>query len=118
MARDVPSTRTFPRYLTVAWALLLLLGAFFLFAALSDLAADARTGLPADHMGAFRSIAGLTWDAAKRSSPGITQYVTLLEYAYAVHELVFGILFLVIVAIPFRRVDTEDCLCDTLYRSL
>ena len=103
MARDVPSTRTFPRYLIVAWALLLLLGALFLFAALSDLAADARTGLPSDHMGTFRSIAGMTWDAAKRSSPGITQYVTLLEYAYAVHELVFGILFLVIVAIPFRR---------------
>jgi hypothetical protein len=103
MARDAPSTRTSPRYLTVAWALLLLLGAFFLFAALSDLATDARTGLPSDHMGAFRSIAGLTWDAAKRSSPGITQYVTLLEYAYAVHELVFGILFLVVVAIPFRR---------------
>ena len=103
MARDVPSTRTSPRYLTVAWALLLLLGAFFLFAALSDLAADARTGLPSDHMGTFRSIAGLTWNAAKRSSPGITQYVTLLEYAYAVHELVFGILFLVIVAIPLRQ---------------
>ena len=81
MARDVPSTRTSPRYLAVAWALLLLLGAFFLFAALSDLAADARTGLPSDHMGAFRSIAGLTWDAAKRSSPGITQYVTLREDA-------------------------------------
>lgn len=45
----------------------------------------------------------MTWEAAKRSSPGITQYVTLLEDAYAVHELVFGILFLAIVAIPFRR---------------
>ena len=51
MASDVPLTRTFPRYLTVAWALLLLLGAFFLFAALSDLAADARTSLPSDHTG-------------------------------------------------------------------
>jgi hypothetical protein len=51
MASDVPLTRTSPRYLTVAWALLLLLGAFFLFAALSDLAADARTGLPSDHTG-------------------------------------------------------------------
>ena len=103
MARDVPSPRTSPRYLTGVWALLLLLGAFFLFAALSDLAADARTGLPSDHTGTFRSIASMTWEAAKRSSPGITQYVTLLEDAYAVHELVFGILFLAIVAIPFRR---------------
>jgi hypothetical protein len=87
----------------VAWALLLLLGAFFLFAALSDLAADARTGLPSDHTGPFGSITGMTWEAAKRSSPGLTQYITLLEIAYAVHELVFGLLFLVIVAIPFRR---------------
>lgn len=99
---DVVSTHKPPRYLTVAWALLLLLGAFFLFAAVSDLAADARTGLPADHSGAFRSVAGVTWTAAQRSAPGVTRFITLLEYAYAVHELVFGILFLVIVAIPFR----------------
>src|SRR5438876_12178643 len=93
MATDVPSTRTPPGYRMVAWVLLLLLGAFFLFAALSDLAADARAGLPSDHTGTFRSVAGITWDAAKRSAPGITRYVTLLEYAYAVHEMVFGILF-------------------------
>ena len=29
--------------------------------------------------------------------------MTLLEVTYAVHELVFGLLFLIIVAIPFRR---------------
>jgi hypothetical protein len=29
--------------------------------------------------------------------------VSLLEIGYAVHELVFGLLFLVIVAIPFRK---------------
>ncbi len=92
-----------PGYLRVAWILLLLLGAFFLFASLSDLAADARTGLPSDHLEAFHTIAGVTWTSAKLASPKLTQYVTLLEVTYAVHELVFGLLFLIIVAIPFRR---------------
>ena len=92
-----------PRYLRMAWILLLLLGAFFLFASLSDLAADARTGLPSDHLEAFHTIAGVTWTSAKHSAPEITKYVTLLEVTYAVHELVFGLLFLIIVAIPFRQ---------------
>ena len=92
-----------PGYLRVAWILLLLLGAFFLFASLSDLAADARSGLPSDHLEAFHTIAGMTWAHAQQSSSQIAQYITSLEVAYAVHELVFGLLFLTIVAIPFRR---------------
>ena len=92
-----------PRYLLIAWILLLLLGVLFLFASLSDLAADARVGLPTDHTGTFHSIAGIAWPSAQSSSAGITQYITLLEIAYAVHELVFALLFLIIVAIPFRR---------------
>jgi len=92
-----------PRYLLVAWILLLLLGAFFLFASISDLAADGRSGLPSDHLEAFHMITGMTWASAQQSSPKITQYTTLLEVTYAVHELVFGLLFLVIVTIPFRR---------------
>lgn len=92
-----------PAYLLMAWILLLLLGAFFLFASISDLTADARTGLPSDHLEVFHTIAGVTWASAKLSSPQITQYVTLLEITYAVHELVFGLLFLIIVIIPFRR---------------
>ncbi len=91
------------RYLAVAWVLLLALGAFFLFAPLSDLAADARIGLPMDHTSTFAQVTGVAWVHAAHSSPGLTRYITLLEVAYAVHELVFGILFLVILAIPFRR---------------
>lgn len=91
------------RALTVAWALLLVLGAFFLVAAVSDLAADLRIGLPADHTATFTQVAGATWQSVAQSSPTLTHYITLLEVAYAVHELVFGLLFLVIVAIPFRR---------------
>lgn len=45
----------------------------------------------------------MSWDAAKRSAHGTTQYITLLEVAYAFHELVFALLYLIIVAIPFRR---------------
>ncbi len=91
------------RYLTVAGVLLLVLGMFYLFAPLSDLVADARIGLPTDHTSAFAQVAGGAWIHAAHGSPGLTRYITLLEVAYAVHELVFGILFLVILAIPFRR---------------
>jgi hypothetical protein len=56
-----------------------------------------------DHLDAFSTMAGVTWNTAKLSSPKITHYITSLEIAYAVHELVFGLLFLIIVAIPFRR---------------
>jgi hypothetical protein len=91
------------RYLWVAWILLLLLGAFFLFASLSDLIADRGTGLPSDHQETFRVVTGMAWSTAQRSSPGITRYITLLEITYAVHELVFALLFLIIVAIPFRQ---------------
>lgn len=92
-----------PRYLTIVWVLLLVLGVFFLFAVASDLAADTRTGLPTDHTGTFKSLAGMTWPVAKQTVHGTTKYITLLEVAYAFHELVFAILYLVIVAIPFRR---------------
>jgi len=91
------------RFQLVAWILLLLLGVFFLFAALSDLAADARAGLPSDHLEAFHTLAGMTWATAQQTSPAIAHFVTLLEVTYAVHELVFGLLFLLIVVIPFRR---------------
>src|SRR5215472_15630670 len=49
------------------------------------------------------TVAGLSWDAARQAATGVTRYVAMLEVAYAVHELVFAILFLVVLAIPFRR---------------
>ena len=105
-ATRVPRTRSVhsqSRVLLVAWILLLLLGVLFLFASLSDLLADGRTGLPSDHLEAFSTLAGVAWNQAQLSSPGMARYITLLETAYAVHELVFGLLFLILVAIPFRR---------------
>ena len=88
---------------TSAWLLLLLIAALTVLSSLFDLVADARTGLPSDHLGAFQSLAGVIWSTAQQQAPGITQYITRLEIAYAVHELVYGILFLLILAIPFRR---------------
>lgn len=35
--------------------------------------------------------------------PGTARYITLLERGYALHELTFALLFLLIVAIPFRH---------------
>lgn len=99
-------TRGTPLYLTIAWILLLLLGAFFVFASLSDLAADYSSGIPSDHRSTFAQLAGASWTQAQDSAHGTTQYVTLLEDGYAVHELVFAVLFLAIVAIPFRRGET------------
>jgi hypothetical protein len=67
----------------------------------TDLAAGpgrgrAGTGLPSDHAGTFTALTGTSW-------PGLARYVTLLERGYALHELTFALLFVVIVAVPFRR---------------
>ncbi len=53
-----------PRYLTVVWLLLLVLGAFFVFAAASDLLSDARIGIPADHSATLLALSGVSWEAA------------------------------------------------------
>jgi hypothetical protein len=100
---EAPSRSRAPIYLTVAWIVLLLLGAFFIFAPISDLAADFGVGLPSDHMGTFQALAGQSWGAAKQAYPGITSYITTLEIGYAFHELVFGIMFILILVFPFRK---------------
>lgn len=92
-----------PRYLTVAWVLLLAYGLFPLFAVATDLSADFSIGIPADHQRTFAQLSGSSWEGAKRTAAGATHYITLLEKGYAIHELVFALLFLAIVAVPFRR---------------
>ncbi len=87
----------------VAWILLLLVAAFPIVSAVADLVSDFGTGLPADHQATFAAVAGRPWASTQASDPGAASYVTLLETGYAVHELVFGVLFFVIVAIPLRR---------------
>ncbi len=83
--------------------LMLVLGAFPALSAVLDLLADSRTGLPSDHAGTFTAITGSRWPQAQASTPGTAHYITLLERGYALHELTFALLFLLILAIPFRR---------------
>ncbi len=84
-------------------ALLLLLGLFYLCGGVSDLAADASSGIPADHYGTFTSLARHSFAQASAATPGTASYISVLERGYALHELTFALLFLLILAIPFRR---------------
>jgi hypothetical protein len=97
-----PAARRAPWWQRASWIGLILLGAFNLYAAVSDLAADSGTGLPSDHAGAFTSLTGRAWPSFKAAQPGVAHYITLVERGYALEELVFATLFLIIVAIPLR----------------
>ncbi len=83
--------------------LLLLLGLLPVLASILDLIGIRANGVPSDHRAAFAAVARMDWTAAAAAATGVTRYVSLLETGYALHELVFGLLFLIIVAIPFRR---------------
>jgi hypothetical protein len=87
----------------VAYLLLLLLALFPILAAIADLVSDFGAGLPTDHQGTFAAVAGQSWPNVQTTAPGVASYITLLETGYAIHELVFGVLFLGIVAVPLRR---------------
>jgi hypothetical protein len=87
----------------IGWIGLTLVGALMLFAVASDLAADHTTGLPSDHAGTFANFAGQSFGSVLASSPGVARYVTNLEVGYALHELTFAVLFLVLVLVPLRR---------------
>ncbi len=58
---------------------------------------------PQSRPGRFTAITGASWPHARAAAPGLARYVTLLERGYALHELTFALLFVVIVAVPFRR---------------
>lgn len=104
MSATAESARSRARGLaTAGLALLLLLALFYVFGAASDLASLAVGNLPADHQGTFAGLAGGTFSKAKSAAPGITSYITVAERGYAIHELTFALLFIVLIAIPFRR---------------
>lgn len=87
----------------VGLILLLLLGLFYVFGAISDLAADAGGALPADHAGTFSTLTGTSFAHVRGAASGVASYITLLERGYALHELTFALLFIVLLVIPFRR---------------
>ena len=87
----------------LVWAALLALAAFPLFGAILDLVSDQHGGIPGDHTAAFHSLSGRTVSQAKAAAPGVLSYVHQLEVGYAVHELVFGLLLVAVIAIPLRQ---------------
>lgn len=103
MSNSAERSGRWPAYVVVAWSVLLLLAVFPVVASGLDLITDGLVGIPADHAGTFQEVAGTTWSQAQNFAPGATRYVTLVERGYALHELTFGLLFLVIVVIPLRR---------------
>lgn len=84
-------------------ALLVLLGLFYLFGALNDLRAELGRTLPADHIRTFTALTGTNFAHIRATTPGVADYVMLLERGYALHEVTFALLFLVLLVIPFRR---------------
>jgi hypothetical protein len=97
-----PVSSRAPRWFTAALVLLTLIGLFNVFASVNDFIATKNSGLPSDHTGTFGKLSGTTWTGFKTAHSGAASYISLLEREYALHELTFAILFLAILAIPFR----------------
>jgi hypothetical protein len=87
----------------IGLGLLLLLASFYLFGAVSDLASVSSHNLPPDHRGTFAKLTGTSFSHVRAASPGLASYISLLERGYAFHELTFALLFIVLLAIPFRQ---------------
>ena len=90
-----------PVWLSAAWWLLLVVAATTVAFPVLDVAGILRSGLPSDHAAAYRTLAGVDVSSVRTTGPA--HYITQLEYGYALHELTFGLLFVVLVLIPFRR---------------
>jgi hypothetical protein len=111
-ARSISATRSEPRLRSTRRAAsvrrvaltIILLGAVFLaIGAVFDSATDAAGKLPADHGATFKAVTSLTWQQATAVAHPVTPYVTRTEAGYAAYELLFGVLLLVVAAIPLRR---------------
>lgn len=100
--RPRPTRRAAP-VRPAALAIVLLGGAFLAIGAVFDLATDAAGRLPADHGATFTAVTSLTWQQATALAHPVTPYVTRAEAGYAAYELLFGVLLLVVAAIPLRR---------------
>lgn len=98
--RRTPTWLSLPR---LAWCGLLVLAAFPLVGAVADLFSDQRGSIPSDHLPTFHALAGMTLAQANAAAPGLISYIHQLEVGYAVHEVVFAVLLLAVVAIPLRQ---------------
>lgn len=73
------------------------------FGATNDLVADSSGRLPADHAGTFAALTGTSFAGLEATTPGVSDYITVLERGYALHELTFAALFILLLAVPFRQ---------------
>lgn len=91
-------------------------GAFIAIGAIFDLATDAAGKLPGDHSATFTAVTGTSWQQAASVVHPVTPYVTRAEAGYAAFELLFGVLFLVVAAIPLRRGERWTWWCSWAVR--
>jgi hypothetical protein len=87
----------------VAWLLLAIIAVLLVLFPLLDVAGILKMGIPSDHTAAFRMLSGEDFTAFQSTGPAA--YVRQFEFAYALHELTFGLFFLVIVLVPLRDGD-------------
>lgn len=87
----------------VAWAVVMAVGAFLALGSLYDLVSAARRQLPSDHVATFIALTGISWQDAAAADKPTAPYIGLMEVDYAIYELLFATLFLVVAAIPLRR---------------
>jgi drug/metabolite transporter (DMT)-like permease len=110
-------TRIIPkrtRSRSVALIFILAGAAFIAVGAVFDLITDAQGKLPSDHEATFRALTGLTWLQATNAAHAVTPYVLRAEAGYAAYELLFGVLFLIVAAIPLRRGEPWAWWCSWL----
>lgn len=98
----------------VALAIVLAGGVFIAIGAIFDLATDAAGKLPGDHSATFKAVTGTSWQHVASVAHPVTPYVTRAEAGYAAFELLFGVLFLVVAAIPLRRAERWAWWCSWL----
>jgi len=85
-----PTSRRTRGWAALGLALLMVLGVFYVFGAVSGLTSDASAGLPTDHTGTFTALSDTSFPNTQGATPGTTHYITLLERGYALHELTFA----------------------------
>lgn len=88
---------------SAALGVVVVAAAFLAIGGVFDLAGDAGGKLPSDHGSTFRAVTGITWRQAAAAAHPVTPYVTRAEAGYGAYELLFGVLLLVVAAIPLRR---------------
>jgi hypothetical protein len=94
--------------------IVLAVGAFLALGSIYDLISAARNQLPSDHASTFTVLTGTSWQDAGAMAYPTTPYIRILEIDYAIYEILFAALFLVVAAIPLRRGERWAWWCSWL----